>query len=164
MEFKQHDFVFLLAGLLFLLLGIPLLRDLTVTDYIVVSDLAFSISILIGIWSLQGNRLWFLIAIVMVLLGVAGNLLVLADGGVLFFIYASLGGYIVFLSLSITFATRQEFRREKVTGNSIIGAVCIYLLLGVIWSLFFLLINLLIPGSFGGQITGSVYHQLHDFL
>lgn len=160
---KQNNFAYLLAGLLFLLLGIPLFRDLTEVTYLVVSDLAFSIAIFIGIWSLQDTRRWFLIALVLMVLGVGGNLLALAGAGHLF-IYVSLGSYIVFLLLAITLATRQVFRAEKVSGNNIIGAICIYLLLGVIWSLLYVLVNLLIPGSFGGQITGSTYQQLQDFL
>ncbi len=163
MMLKQYNFVYLLAGLLFLLLGIPLLRDLTGKGYTHISEFAFSISIFIGIWSLQGSRRWFVFAIVLMVLGVGGNILALANAGILFF-YMSLGSYIVFLLLAIILAIRQVFRVEKVSGNSIIGAVCIYLLLGVIWSLFYVLVNLLIPDSFGGQITGSPYQQLQDFL
>lgn len=163
MTLKQHNFIYLLAGLLFLLLAAPLFWDLTGSSYLHVSELTFSVFLLIGIWSMRGTQRGFLMAIVLVALGIGGNLLALAGAG-LVFTYLSLVGYILFLLLSISMATRQVFRSGTVDANSIIGAVCIYLLLGVIWSLLYVFVNLLIPGSFSGEISGSAFQQLQDFM
>jgi len=129
MTLKQHNFVYLLAGLLFLVLAEPLFRDLTGSDYPNVSELSFSIFLLIGIWSLQGSKRGFLLAIVLVVLGIGGSLLKLAGAGQ-GFTYLSLVSQILFLLLCISIATLQVFRSGTVDANSIIGAVCIYLLLG----------------------------------
>jgi hypothetical protein len=40
------------------------------------------------------------------------------------------------------------FRSPKVTGDSLAGAVCIYLMIALIWGHLFLLVEFLVPGSF----------------
>jgi hypothetical protein len=40
------------------------------------------------------------------------------------------------------------FRARKVTGDSLAGAVCVYLLIGLIWTYLYLIIEIFIPGSF----------------
>lgn len=163
MSLKQHNFIYLLVGMLFLLLVIPLYRDLSGAAYHHVSELTFSVVLIIGVWSLRGKPGWFLAGIVLVVLGVGGNILALTAWGV-GFVYLSLCSYIVFLLLTISLAIQQVVRTGTVDANSMIGAVCIYLLLGIIWALFYVMINLLIPGSFTAEITGSAYQQLQVFL
>ena len=163
MTLRQHNFFYLLAGLLLLLLAIPVFRDLTGIGNYYVSELAFSAFLMIGIWSLHGTRRVFLLGIVLVTLSVGGNILALAGTGT-FFVYLSLCSYILFLLLTISLAIRHVMRSGTVDANRIIGAICIYLLLGVIWAFFYLFVNILIPGSFNVQISGSAYVQLHDFL
>lgn len=163
MTLRQHNFFYLLAGLLFLLFVMPLFRDLTGTGHPYISGLAFSIFLMIGVWSLHGARRLFLLGIVLVTLGVGGNIFALAGAGTSF-VYLSLCSYIIFLLLTISLAIRQVMRSGTVDANSIIGAVCIYLLLGVIWALFYVLVNILIPGSFSVQISGSAFEQLQAFL
>lgn len=163
MELRQHNFLYLLLGLMFLLLAMPFVSDITGSRYPVISELAFAVFLIIGIWSLQGSRRWFLTAILLVALGVGGNILALSGAGVAF-IYLSLAGYLIFMMLTISIAIRQVFHYGTADFNNIIGAICIYLLLGVIWALFYVFLNLFIPGSFTGQISGTVYNQLQDFL
>lgn len=163
MTLRQHNFFYLLAALLFLLLAIPVFRDLTGIGNYYVSELTFSAFLMIGIWSLQGTRRVFLLGIVLVTLSIGGNILALAGSGP-FFVYLSLCSYTLFLLLTISLAIRQVMRSGTVNANSIIGAICIYLLLGVIWAFFYLFVSILIPGSFSVQISGSAYVQLHDFL
>lgn len=160
---RQYNYVYLLAGFLFLLLLVPLIRDLSGAVYVHISELAFSAFLIIGIWSLRGTKRGFKLAIVLVLLGIGGNVLALAGAGAVFS-YLSLCSFIIFQLLAISLATQQVFTSNRVDANLIFGAVCIYLLLGVIWSLLYVFANLLIPGSFSGEIAGSVFEQLLDFL
>lgn len=160
---RQDNYIYLLAGVLFLLLLVPLIRDLSGGVYDQLSELAFSAFLIISIWSLRGTQRGFRLAIVLVFIGIGGNVLAFADAGAVFE-YLSLGSFIVFLVLAISLATREVFQSDRVDANLIFGAVCIYLLLGVIWSLFYVFVNLLIPGSFSGHITGSVYEQQLNLL
>lgn len=163
MTLREHNFFYLLAGLLFLLLVIPLHRDLTGNSYHYFSELAYSIFLMIGVWSLYGARRLFLLGIILVILGIGGNILALAGAGTSF-VYLSLCSYIIFLLLTINLAIRQVMCSRTIDANRIIGAICIYLLIGVIWALFYVFVNLLIPGSFSVQISGIAYEQLQTFL
>lgn len=163
MTLRQHNFFYLLAGLLFLLIAVPLFRDLTGTGYPHVSELAFSVFLIIGIWSLPGTRNWFLLGIVLVTLGIGSNILALAGTGI-FFSYLSLCSYIIFLMLTISLAIRQVVRSGPINANRVIGVICIYLLLGLVWSLIYVLINMFIPDSFSIQIGGSPFEQAQPFL
>jgi hypothetical protein len=45
---------------------------------------------------------------------------------------------------------RQVVRGQKISANRIIGAISLYLLLGVTWSVVYALVEKLLPGSFSG--------------
>jgi len=160
---KKHNFYYLLAGLLFLLVALPLIRDLTGSDYTFVTELGFSVFLIIGIWSLPGTKSWFLSGIVLVILGIGSNFLAIAGAGH-YFNYLSLISYIIFLLLTISLAIRQVVSSGPINTNRVIGAICIYLLLGFIWALFYVLLNMVIPGSFSAQIGGSPFQQVHHFI
>jgi voltage-gated potassium channel len=160
---KKHNFYYLLAGLLFLLVALPLIRDLTGSDYTIVTELGFSVFLIIGIWSLPGTKSWFWSGIVLVILGIGSNFLVIAGAGH-FFNYLSLISYIIFLLLTISLAIRQVVSSGPINANRVIGAICIYLLLGLIWALFYVLLNMAIPGSFSAQIGGAPFQQVHHFM
>lgn len=162
-EEKTQNFFYLFAGLLFLILFVPLYRDLTGSEYPRLSELAFSVFLIMGIWTMQRVRRWLPLAIGLAVIGIGGNLL--AFGGAMMpFAMFSLLSYTAFLMLAIGLAARQVFASRSIELNNIVGAICIYLLLGVIWALFYTMVNALIPGSFAGDITGSVHHQVNDFL
>lgn len=54
--------------------------------------------------------------------------------------------------------------RRKVDGNIISGAICIYLLLGLVWSFVYMIIELLTPNSFNGIYDSDMLkiHSLSD--
>lgn len=160
---KTQNFFYLFAGLMFLVLAVPLYRDLTGAKYVRVSELAFSVFLIIGIWTLQPDRRWFPLAIGLAAAGILSNLLAFGTVTTVFTL-VSLLSYTAFVLLAISLAVRQVFASRSIELNNIVGAICIYLLLGVIWALFYTLVNLLIPGSFDGEVAGSPHHELNEFL
>jgi voltage-gated potassium channel len=160
---RKHNFYYLLAGLLFLLVALPLIRDLTGPHYSFVTELSFSVFFIISIWSLPGTKGWFLSGIVLMILGISSNFLAIAGAGY-FFNYLFLISYIIFLLSIISLAIRQVVSSGPINTNRVIGAICIYLLLGLIWALFYLFLNMTIPGSFSTQIDGAPFQQVHHFM
>jgi len=63
-------------------------------------------------------------------------------------VFAEVVAQIVFLSYMIGVVVRSVFRAANVTGDILCGAVCIYLLFGVLSGFVFVLIEYLLPGSF----------------
>ncbi|MBU2677629.1 MAG: two pore domain potassium channel family protein, partial [Gammaproteobacteria bacterium] len=64
--------------------------------------------------------------------------------------YGSLLAVIGFLLVAITYTLRQVAIGTDISANRIAGAVCVYLLLGVIWALAYATVELAAPGSFAG--------------
>src|SRR5215470_337966 len=70
-------------------------------------------------------------------------------------VYLVLGA--LFLGFTAIVVLRQTLGGATVTADTIAGAICFYLLLGVIWALVYALIELAHPGSFldGGRPVAS---------
>ena len=111
---------------------------------------AFSvINIVVGIYGFRSEKMWFhsgagimISVIVVVVIGVALELLHLY--------YLHLIFLLSFYLWAIWLAGRQVLFSGVVDANRIVGAICIYLLMGLIWTLMYLFIAQAIPGSFNG--------------
>ena len=55
-----------------------------------------------------------------------------------------------FLLVAISFTLKQVVFGTEISTNRLVGAICVYLLLGVIWAVGYARINLVSPGSFAG--------------
>lgn len=61
-----------------------------------------------------------------------------------------LAGCFVFLCLSLYLVWRQVLFTGFVNTNKIVGSICIYILLGLVWAFGYLIAEELFPGSFNG--------------
>ncbi len=66
------------------------------------------------------------------------------------------GSAAAFLVVVATFITRNLWEQRRVGADAIIGALAGYLLLGLIWSAAYALVEVLIPGSFRGLETAWI--------
>lgn len=109
----------------------------------------FVLTLALGVWSIKRKQNFFrsgigpVVGIILVTL--VGYLL---DESGLSVVHILL--MLVFFSLTCWVAFRQVLFSGRVDGNSIVGAICIYLLLGMIWGMLYLLIENIAPGSFKG--------------
>ena len=111
---------------------------------------AFSvINIVIGIYGFKSEKMWFhstlgivISVVAIVIIGVGLELLQLY--------YLHLVLLICFYLWAIWLAGRQVLFSGSVDANRIVGAICIYLLMGLIWTLMYLFIAQAIPGAFNG--------------
>lgn len=72
-----------------------------------------------------------------------------AASGTAFFLYA-----VVILLLGVV-------RSERITQDTVYGALCTYLLLGITWTYAYVLLESLAPGSFEGGRDGRAVHFLY---
>ena len=77
---------------------------------------------------------------------------------------------VAFLGFAAAVILRRIFERKVVRGDDVIGAICGYLLAGIAWGSLYLLVELLVPGSFSvhqaiaGQLGGWYSRQsLFDY-
>ena len=66
------------------------------------------------------------------------------------FLFGSTLAMLAFLYLATVTAMRQIATGNNISANRIVGAICVYLMLGVIWALCYALLETMVPGSFKG--------------
>ena len=151
---RKTNFFYLLVALLFLLLSIPITDDLRGISTPVAKAVVFSVMLLIGIWSLRGSGRFFSIGLAFVVAGFVLNIVAI-NSHITFFQYSAILAVMGFLLVTITFTLRQVVVGTDINANRLVGAICVYLMLGVIWALAYSLVELAAPGSFGGVTAGQ---------
>jgi len=169
----RNNFAFLLAGLLLLFFLPPCLR-LFVADKIDVDVqralllMGFSLFALISVWSLYQNRLIFFIGFALALLNSASVIALFFHSQVIIsfsfelIVFLSI---ILFSALSCFIAGQHVFSWRDTDTNSLIGAVCIYLLLGLIFALIYTMFAYYYPqGAFQGLVFEGKTIKFDSFL
>jgi len=145
----RTNFFYLLIALLIVLFTIPLADDLRLISAPLVRGFVFSCLLLIGVWSLRGGQRYFSVGMTLVIVGVALNVLAINVPSQLLQ-QASILVLIGFMLVAIAFTMKQVAIGSDISSNRIVGAVCVYLLLGVIWAMTYTIIEMVSPGSFDG--------------
>jgi len=163
---KSHtggNFWFLLAGLLFTLLAVPVTHQFSGMERYSMT-LLFTVFMLVSIWSLAASRLVFHIGILLVI-GITAIVGINAFSETHFF--QEVLGIVLMLTfciLSCWIAARNVFLLHKADPNSLAGAFCVYLLIGLIWALLYKLLLLFDLAAFTGNITAQEEEQFPDLL
>jgi hypothetical protein len=159
---KHNNFGYLLLALLALLIGVPLLEDMTGWGGPTVRALAYTFVLTLGVWSLRESRGWFHIGLALAVAGILLNALDLStvhDAAM----FASLLFFFLFLSLCIFLVMREVVGGTEVNLNRIAGAVCVYLLLGFIWSVAYMVLFAVDAQAFTGLSETAAGQQFLDF-
>jgi hypothetical protein len=146
---EKRNFFWLLGALLIFLLGVPLADDLMTLSGPAVKSFVFSCFLVIGVWSLKNSARFFSVGIALVIAGIILNVLVVGFPSAVF-LYGSLGALFGFLLICIFCTIKQVVLGTDISANRLVGAVCIYLLLGVIWAVAYSMLEMIIPESFRG--------------
>lgn len=139
----------ILLGIMLLLLGIGPFFTSTYLTHIVFSSL-----LLYGIYAIRPRMgfLYFCIAFVITditvsWIGVAIQSRLLESIGLVM--------DFTFMSILAALILRRVLRSNSVTGETIAGGICVYLLIGVLWSTVYGVIDSVIPGSFPEKVAAS---------
>lgn len=165
MNMKQLNFEYLLGGLLILILSVAITQEEGVVresrQMFIVP--ALCIMLLMGVWNLVSAKKLLIIGGIIAVIGIAAstiNFFLDMPGLELVNIVIML----VFSLASTWIVVKNLLLSGSVDVNKIIGAICLYLLLGLNWSIFYLFINMAIPGSFHGLAATAPGNQLPDLL
>jgi hypothetical protein len=159
---RQYNYVLLLGGLLFMLLGGSVgTENPHVSTRVAVDITLFGVFIL-GVWSLVRSRAAFIAG--WVLAGLTFSLTISAYfTETLLLQYLALTAVLVFFFLSCIIAVYDVLFGGVIDINRLVGAACIYLLSGAMWGIVYFLLSVVSPGSFVG-ITGETWsEQLNEF-
>ena len=161
---QRDNFIWLFFALIFLLFSGAIFAQFESELGRRLVNFSLTITMLIAVWSMERKQAsWLNIKLGMSLI-IAGLLigdLVLGDDRL-----ANVQLIIVlsFLSLTTWLACRQTIFSGHVDINKIIGAICIYMLLGIIWALAYLLVENLFPGSMNGLDHREWQLNLEDMI
>lgn len=153
---KAGNYVFLSSGLLILFLLIPLLNTFpalakdTVLKRIIL-QVGYSALMLLGIWGLPHENKRFKLGLALALLTVTFTAInIFYDSTA---IELCLNAVVLLFSVSsAVIAAKHVFGGTQVDRNLLFGAMCVYLLMGLIWALLYGLIFQFLPGSFNGIV------------
>jgi len=157
------NFSYLFVGLILFLLVLPFVNSFQVLGRYSVTML-FSLFMLVSVWSLANSRQVFVFGILLVV-GISSVLGASAVWGVSQELEA-LGLLLVltFCGLSTVIAGHNVFVMHQVDVNSLIGAFCVYLVIGLIWALLYRLLHLYGLTLFSGNITQQEKEILPDLV
>jgi hypothetical protein len=146
---EKNNFLYLTVGIVLLLLVGAISDQFSgVIGHQLVQ--AFSIiNIVIGIYGFKSEKMWFHTTI-----GITFSIFSVVVIGVilelLHLYYLHLILLFCFYLWAIFLAGKQVLFTGAVDANRIVGAICIYLLMGLIWTLMYLFIAQAVPGAFNG--------------
>lgn len=116
------------------------------------------LTLIIGIWTLKSSATWFRskFGFVLALVAILFINIILDLIGLDFVqLFLILG----FFTWTTYLAARQVLFTGTIDGNKIIGSICIYLLLGLIWTTLYLLVLEVSPNAFNGLAHASWYQN-----
>ena len=158
----KNNFYFLFAGLLILMAIEPFLEGVPRSGPLI--QLAFTAMLVVGVFSLARHGWAFRVGLGLAGLGLAAALGYLAtDSPVLRVVDLVAIGLFCLLAIGVNFQ-RVVLGSDAVTLNRIVGALCIYLLLGVTWSILFAFVQLAEPAAFhyaARAATDPIEHLLY---
>ena len=148
----KTNFLYLLGALLFLLLASPILQDLGLEESRITRAIVYSVLLLTGFWSLRGGR-FYVAGFVFVFAGIALSAIATStDAPALY--YASTLAIFGFLAIAIIHALKQVVFGTEMNVNRLVGAICVFLLLGILWAFAYSMLEIAVPGSFSGFSPG----------
>jgi len=146
---EKNNFVYLAGGLVLMFFTGALLEYSPGDTGPMIMQGATVAALLIGALSQKGNRsrfVTYIIFVLVMLLMIVGGLVLDRTG----FGYTHLLLLLCFFVWMTWLAARQVLFTGSITSNDIVGAICIYMLLGLIWAMLYLFLAEAVPGAFNG--------------
>ena len=158
----KNRLLLLLICILALLVGLPLLNEELVM-YTVVSDFLLSLIMIAGIYAVSPNRQLLTVAILLATLTIViiwSNILIPSRE----LIIMGLSLQIIFFILTITILLSHVLQYKRITADKIYGAICGYLMIGLMWSFGYTMIENISPGSFAfdHRLISTLYYGLQQ--
>jgi voltage-gated potassium channel len=143
--FSKHRIVFLLAAILSMIIGSPFLDDMF--HYAFIPDIFITIIFILGIYAISRKRLHIYIALALAIpmfIGVWSAYIIQSSKSIV------LGHFFgaLFIGFVIGLLIKFIFDETEITKEVIFAAVVVYLLMAMMWSNAYLILEFFNPGSF----------------
>ena len=161
---RRDNFIWLLGALIFLLFSGALFAQYEFEQGQRLVNITLMFTLVVAIWAMETKGAkwanWKIGGTLIVAVLMIGDS-ILEDNRLAVY---QLAVSFVFLSLTVYQAWAQVMFTGRVDGNKIIGAICIYFLLGIVWAFGYLLVEQLYPGSINGLEHEEWQANLEDMI
>jgi len=147
---KNYNFFILLAGLVAFLLLTPILQVYAHDSVQLLILWGLCLTLLIQVWSLIENIVLFRFGMSLTVLSFFLTSIGEFYPEISFIKFLSTLTFLIFFGLATVIAAKEVFSRASISANTFAGALSLYLLLGMIWTLLYILAHQLEPGAFKG--------------
>ena len=161
---SNNNFSWMFGALILLLLSNAVFNQLNFPHALHIVNISLMLTIAVAVLSVNSDkRQWLnwkigLSCVIATLL--LGDSLLQGDSLVIY----QLLSILIFLLFTLYLCWQQVMFSGKVDRNKIIGSICIYILLALIWAFGYLILEHLFPGSFSGLEDRSWQHNLGELL
>lgn len=146
---KNGNFAWLILALMLTLIGIPVADEFDAISRSFTRALVFSGLLGIGVLSLRGAGRMYRPTMTLAVLGMILSVAAVNSTSAALN-YASFAAIMLFLLIAIGVTFHDVATDSEISANRIVGAVAVYLLLGVLWAVAYTVVDLVWPGSFQG--------------
>ena len=160
----RDNFIWLLIALVLLLFGGAVFDQLQSQHGERLINACLLLTVIIAVWSMEENEGRWLNRKIGITL--AFGVVMVSDSLIKSDVlaHAQLLMCFLFFSLTLHLAWRQVMFVGRVDGNKIVGAICIYILIGLVWAFAYLIAEEIFPGSFKGLTETSWQKNIDDVL
>jgi len=161
---RHNNFIWLLTALVALLFAGSLFAQLELRGAERLVNISLMLTVIIAVWAMHEMRGGWVhprnivpavvIAIMITDSVIESDVLAVAQ---LFLMFS-------FFAATIHMAWRQVMFTGQITPNAIYGAVCIYILIGLLFGFAFLIVEYFFPGSMNGLESGPWQRNLDDLI
>lgn len=161
---RQDNFIYLTFALILLLLGTSLAQQFFDDSVPRLVQSAIIVTLLVAVWGVDSKdfvlRKTFIFPLAILFFSFFGAWLDDAGFDQLYLLLL-----LSFLISSALRTAKQVLFTGDIDGNKILGAICLYLLMGLIWAVLYTLVQLSFPGSFTNISSDSAWFTLFpDFI
>lgn len=159
----RGNFAYLLISLLGFLLLTSVLAQYPAIGGDQILMFVIEATLIVGIWSLIRQRFWFMAGVVLIAIG-AMNIILDAIFNHSWAPYINLIVALLFYLFTTVIAFRSLLTGNRINLNMIMGSICVYILVGISWSIFYFFVSVIHPGAFNGVTAIGAKQQFYDLL
>ena len=159
----RGNFAYLLISLLGFLLLTAILAQYPAIGGDQVLMFLIEATLIVGVWSLVRQRFWFVIGLVLIAIG-AINIILEVIINHSWAPYVNLIVALLFYLFTTVIAFRSLLTGERIDSNMLMGSICVYILVGISWCIFYFFESVIHPGAFNGVTETGDKHQFTDLL
>jgi hypothetical protein len=143
--YGEGRYLFLLVSLLLLIFFYPFFNGFRFAPRLLAA--LFLAILLSAVTAISASRKWVIAAACLAATAFCANLLMQFVDNLLLQAL-TMSAYGLFFSMITVVILRHILSVREVTSDTILGAICAYLVLGIVWTMVYSLMELLTPGSF----------------